>query len=85
MQQGPSVPRPPYSVLSKKRWSINKLPAVTVRYRLGNEAEFETTFVVVESETFVISFNGMKPGRLETLATYPIYSQMLGSFKFKAP
>ena len=68
-----------------KSWLLNKLPAITVRYRLGNESEFEATFIALESETLVISFNGMKPGQLETLAAYPIYLQMLGSFNFKAP
>jgi hypothetical protein len=76
------------SVLSKKRWTINGLPAMTVRYsRPGGESYLEQTFIVTESDTFVIDFGGGydsrsgKPGPLEKLASYPIYMRMLASFK----
>lgn len=76
------------SVLSKKRWTINGLPAMTVRYsRPGGESYLEQTFIVTESDTFSITFAGGydsvsgKPGPLEKLASYPIYMRMLASFK----
>jgi hypothetical protein len=76
------------SFLSKKRWTINGLPAMTVRYsRLGGESYLEQTFIVTDSDTFSISFGGGydsrtgKPGPLEKLASYPTYVRMLASFK----
>jgi hypothetical protein len=46
--------------------------------------EMEDVYVVSDSQTFSISFGGDKPGiALAEYGNYPIYLEMVGSFKVK--
>ena len=74
-------------IIKEQRLSLNNLPALRVRYRNPSNGglEIDTVYVVTGSRTFEISFGGDKPnqGQVEQLRNYPIYLQMLASFKIK--
>jgi hypothetical protein len=70
--------------IKEESLTLNNLPALKVRYRnpSGLGYEMETTYVISNSKTFAISFQGGKPGSiLETLGNYPIYLRMLSTFR----
>jgi len=72
--------------ISEERLTLGDLPALKVRYRnpSGGGREMEHVYVVSGSQTFSISFGGEKPGlALEQYENYPIYLEMVKSFKVK--
>jgi hypothetical protein len=70
-------------IISEEMLSLNGYPALKVRYRTAPGAEMQEVYVVSGSSTFSITFNGSKPGAvtLENFDSYPIYLQMVGTFK----
>lgn len=72
--------------ISEQRLKLGQLPALKVRYRnpSGRGREMEEVYVVSGSQTFSISFGGEKPGlAIEQYENYPIYFEMVASFKVK--
>lgn len=72
--------------ISEERLTLGDLPALKVRYRnpSGGGREMEHVYVVSGSQTFSISFGGEKPGlAIEQYENYPIYLEMVKSFKVK--
>jgi hypothetical protein len=63
---------------------LNGLPALRVRYRNSSQRgyESESVYVVAGTRTFAIEFCGVEQGRsLETATDYPIYLQMVKTFR----
>jgi len=72
--------------ISEERLTLGELPALKVRYRNPSNGgrEMEDVYVVSGLQTFSISFGGEKPGlALSEYRNYPIYLEMLGTFKVK--
>jgi hypothetical protein len=72
--------------ISEQRLTLGDLPALKVRYRnpSGGGRETEHVYVISDSQTFSISFGGEKPGLvLEKYENYPIYLEMVETFKVK--
>ena len=72
--------------LAEQRLTLNDLPALKVRYRNPNGGghEMEEVYVVSDSRTFAITFNGDSPGRsLEEFGNYRTFLQMIDSFKVR--
>lgn len=70
----------------EQRLKLGQLAALKVRYRnsSGGGLETEDVYVVSGSRTFSISFDGERPGvALERHENYPIYLEMVESFKVK--
>jgi hypothetical protein len=73
-------------LLKEERFTLNRLPALRVRYRndSGRGYEMEEVYVVCGSRTFEIGFGGDKEGlALEAYANYPIYVRMVETFNVK--
>lgn len=78
MSKGNSNP-----VTSKQTLLLDGMPALKVRNRNSSGSEFETVYVIRESETFSIELYDNKDGeRIQGMSIYPIYQHMLSTFKF---
>lgn len=72
--------------LAQKRFTLNGLPALRVRYRIpsGTGYEIETVYVVCRRRTFAIEFDPQRGGiPLEASGNYPSYLEMVKTFKIK--
>jgi hypothetical protein len=74
----------PNPIIHETKLTLDHVPALSVEYRNSSNGGYETNVVYVISglQTFSISFTANKPGvRLESLRNYPIFRQMLSTFK----
>ena len=70
--------------LTEQRFILNGVPALRVRYRNPDGDEMEEVYVVSDSRTFEIHFDGDKPGlSLQELGNYHTFLQMLKTFRVK--
>lgn len=78
--------RHPHPQISEQRLTLGELPALKVRYRNPSDGgrEMEVVYVVFDSQAYSLSFGGEKRGlALEKYENYPIYVEMVGSFRVK--
>lgn len=72
--------------LTEQRLTLNGLPALKVRYRnpIGGGHEMEEVYVVSDSRTFAITFDGDSPGLpVDEFGNYHTFLQMVETFKVK--
>jgi hypothetical protein len=72
--------------VAEKRFTLNALPALRVRYRNAGDGgyEMETVYVVSRGRTFAIAFSTERRGvSLEATENYSTYVQMVKTFKIK--
>jgi hypothetical protein len=67
--------------------TLNGLPALKVRYRVGTGVEMETVYIVSGSQTFAVEFSGDLTGKrlgipLDKLGNYAIYLKIVDTFHF---
>lgn len=68
--------------IKEEKSTLNGLPVLQVRYRdpSGKGYEMETVYVISNSKTFAISFQGKEGPSIESLGNYGIYRRMLSTF-----
>jgi hypothetical protein len=69
--------------MKEEKFTLNSLPALRVRYRnpAGSGYEMETVYIVSNSKTFAMTFDGKPGASVESLRNYTIYLRMLSTFK----
>jgi len=69
--------------IKEEKSTLNSSLAFQVRYRnpSGRGYEMEAVYVICNSKTFAISFQGKDGSSIESLRNYPIYRRMLSTFK----
>jgi len=73
--------------VSEKRFTLNSLPALRVRYRNPTDGghEMEEVYVISGSRTFQISFDGNQPGlSIDKFRNYHTFLQMVETFRVKS-
>jgi hypothetical protein len=73
----------PNARTSEEALRIDGMPALKVRYKHPTGREFEKVYIVRNSDTFEITIYDDNAGeRIQDMSIYPIYQDMLSTFKF---